>query len=111
MRVQSHFEAAPGMAAIGLADIDIEGPPQQALNAFAEAAQAAGWTVHFFHFDGSTADLPPRRFRMCIAEARQGERTLQLALEAAGRMSRGRLHWTEGQPQPPTMAGATPGGC
>ena len=111
MRVQSHFEAAPDMAAIGLADIAIEGPPQRALNAYAAAARAAGWSVQFFHFDGSTADLPPRFFRMCIAEARQGERTIQLSLEGDGRVSRGRLHWTEGEPQPSPLIGAMPGGC
>lgn len=111
MRVQSHFEAAPGMAAIGLADITAEGPPQRTLDAYAAAARAAGWTVQFFHFDGSTADLPPRFFRMCIAEARQGERMLRLSLEADGRMSRGGLHWTEGASATPTLMGAAPGGC
>jgi hypothetical protein len=38
--VQSHFEAAPGMAAVGLAYVDIEASPQAALEAYAHAARA-----------------------------------------------------------------------
>lgn len=110
MRVQSHFEAAPGMAALGMADVDIEGAPQAALNAYAEAARAAGWEVAFYRFDSMTPDLPPRPFRLCIAEARQGERLLRLSLERDGRWSRGSLNWIEGQP-PSSLIGATPGGC
>ena len=111
MRVQSHFEAAPGMAAIGLADVDIEAAPRAALEAYAQAARAAGWTVEFFTCESLTPDLPPRPFRMCIAEARQGSRLLRLALERDGRWSRGSLQWIEGEPPGPALAGATRGGC
>jgi hypothetical protein len=111
MRVQSHFEAAPGMAALGLANVDIEAAPQAALDAYAEAARAAGWTVAFFHFDSATPDLPPRPFRMCIAEARQGSRMLRLSLERDGRWSRGSLQWIDGDPPSPGLIGAAPGGC
>jgi hypothetical protein len=111
MRVQSHFEAAPGMAALGLAYVDVEAAPQRALEAYAQAARAAGWTVEFFRFDSMTPDLPPRPFRMCIAEARQGARLLRLSLEQDRRWSRGSLHWSEGAPPIPTLIGATPGGC
>jgi hypothetical protein len=111
MRVQSHFEAAPGMAALGLAQVDIEAAPQRALDAYAQAARAAGWEVAFFHFDGATPEIPPRPFRMCIAEARQGSRMLRLSLEEDGRWSRGSLHWSEGDPPIPNLIGAAPGGC
>lgn len=111
MRVQSHFEPAPGMAAIGLADVDIEGAPREVLDAYAQAAEAAGWAVEFSYFDATTPDLPPRRFRMCIAEARQGARLVRLALEADGRMSRGSLNWIEGEPAAPSLIGAVQGRC
>lgn len=111
MRVQSHFEAAPGLAAVGLADINLEGAPQPALAAYAEAAQAAGWSVEYFTFDGVTPDLPPRRFRSCIVEVRQGARLLRLALESDGGSSRGSLRWIEGEPPAPSISGAAPGRC
>jgi hypothetical protein len=48
---------------------------------------------------------------MCIAEARQGTRTLRLSLERDGRWSRGSLHWSDGEPPIPTLLGPAPGGC
>lgn len=109
--MQSHFEAAPGMSAIGLADIDIEGAPQAALEAYAQAARAAGWTVEFFTFESLTPDLPPRPFRMCIAEARHGTRMLRLSLERDGRWSRDSLQWIDGEAPSPGLIGAVPAGC
>ena len=111
MRVQSHFEAAQGMAALGLANIDIEAAPRAALEAYAQAARAAGWSVEFYTFDSMTPDLPPRPFRMCIAEARKGTRMLRLALERDGRWSRGSLQWIEGDPPAPGLIGATSSPC
>lgn len=111
MRVQSHFEAAPGFAALGLAKVDLEAAPQPALEAYAEAAREAGWTVEFSHYDGVRPDLPPRPFRMCIVEARKGARLLRLALEGDGRWSRGSLQWIDGVQPAPALIGAAPGPC
>jgi hypothetical protein len=110
MRVQSHFEAAPGMAAIGLADVEVRGAPGAAIESYAQAARAAGWEVQLLTFVAVTPDLPPQRFRMCIAEARREGRLLRLALQADGRMSRGSLNWIEGGPPGP-LVGAIPGHC
>jgi hypothetical protein len=111
MRVQSHFEAAPGMAAIGMADISVDGAPQAVLDAYARAAEAAGWTVAFWRFDGATLEIPPRSFRMCVVEARQRARMLRFALEQDGRRSSGSLQWIEGEPPAASLIGAAPGRC
>jgi hypothetical protein len=67
--------------------------------------------VEFYTFESMTPDLPPRRFRMCIAEARKGQRLLRLALEADGRTSRGSLNWIDGQAPASHLIGAVQGVC
>jgi hypothetical protein len=109
MRVQSNFEAAPGMPAIGMANVDFDIPTREALALYAKRMEAAGWSVTQAHLDTATPDLPPRRLRLCFVEARQDMRLVRLTLENGARRGAGTLQWIQGQATP--MIGAVAGGC
>jgi hypothetical protein len=53
--------------------------------------------------------LPPRRLRLCFAEARREGRLLRLSLADGARRGAGSLHWIEGESAP--MVGAVAGAC
>ena len=109
MKVRSHFEAAPGMIESGMADIAVTGSAANAQRTYAQALESEGWNVELSYFDGTTADLPPRRFHQCRVEARKGGRVLRLWLDENQSSSKGSLYWANGPAK--AILGGSPGAC
>jgi hypothetical protein len=107
--VRSHFEPAPGMIESGMADIGMTGSAADGQMAYAQALESQGWDVNLSYFDGTTPDLPPKRFHQCRVEARKGVRLLRLALEETGSSSKGSLYWANGPAK--SIMGGSPGTC
>ncbi|MGQ0533425.1 MAG: hypothetical protein ACT4OF_12140 [Caulobacteraceae bacterium] len=80
-----------------MGDVDVRGGAGEIIEAYARAAEAAGWSVAFFRLDTMSPDLPPQAMRLCMVEARREGRSLQLSLEHQGEMSLGTVHWMEGE--------------
>lgn len=108
--VRSHFEAAPGMMAMGMGDVDIDKAAPAATADYAAQLVQAGWTVKRYTFDTIAPELPPRPMRWCLVQAQKSTHSLTLRLEGTtANTSNGVLHWAEG-PLPPLM-GAVEGAC
>ena len=109
LTVRSHFEPALGMIESGMADISMTGSAADGQTAYAQALESQGWEVQLSYFDGTTPDLPPRRFHQCRVEARKGGRVLRLLLEQTGASSEGSLYWANGPAT--SIMGGSPGAC
>lgn len=97
LRVQSHYQPAPGHPALGMGDVEVRGNAGEIVDAYARAAEAAGWSVEFYRLDTMSPDLPPHALRLCMVEARRDGRILTLSLEQQGGVSQGSVHWIEGE--------------
>jgi hypothetical protein len=104
LRVQSHYEPAPGHPALGMADVDIRGEAGEIIDAYARVAEAAGWSVAFYRLDTISPDLPPHPLRLCMVEAQRDGRILTLSLEQRGERSLGGVHWIDGEREYPMRA-------
>jgi len=109
LRVRSHFEPAPGMIESGMADISIKASAADGQTAYAQALESQDWDVSVSYFDGTTADLPPKRLHQCRVEARKGGKVLRLLLEETGPVSNGSLYWADGPVN--AIMGGSPGAC
>ena len=107
--VQSHFEAAPGESARGVADFETDDAPRLVQAAYAQAAEAAGWTVELSQLRTLSPDLPPQPLHLCFVQARREGRSLTLSVQDENGHSAGTVHWADGDT--PSMRGATPGAC
>jgi hypothetical protein len=97
LTVRANFEAAPGYAAVGYAEIDGKTPAQVTSQRYEQALRSAGWTVRVGRFDSSTPDIPPKPLHWCIVEGRKGSRVQQMSVDIDDAQTVGRLHWTEGK--------------
>jgi hypothetical protein len=107
--VRSHFEPASGLVESGMADVTMPSSAAEGQLAYAKALETRGWDVNLSYFDGTTPDLPPRRFHQCHVEARKAGRLLRLALEEDGSSSKGSLYWADGPAN--SIIGGSPGNC
>jgi hypothetical protein len=104
LRVQAHFEPAPGQPATGYADIQTKGPAMAVVAGYSRRLEEEGWTVQALRQDLTSPDIPPRPLRYCIVRATQGSRGLMLQIDREGDDRSGRLFWSE--PAHPVPLGA-----
>jgi len=109
LTVRANFEAAPGHAATGYADIAGKAPARQIVQRYEQALRGAGWTVRSGRFDASSPHIPPRPIHWCIVEGRKGGRVQMMSVDIDESGTAGRLHWTEGKM--PFPIGAKDEGC
>jgi hypothetical protein len=104
LRVQAHFEPAPGEPTSGYADVETAGPAMAVIADYERRLSEAGWKVETHRLDLTSPDLPPQPLRYCVVRATHGSRGLMLQIDREGADRPGRLFWSE--PPHPAPIGA-----
>src|SRR5688500_17712690 len=82
LRVEAHYEAAPGHGESGLGRLTFDTSVPRAQAAYARQLERAGWTVEVSHFAAQLPEIPPREARFCLVQAlRDGKRLMFRTVE------------------------------
>ncbi len=112
VRVESHFEAAPGMPATGVAAVTFRGDQRIAVERYEADLRSGGFAVTRYERLTWSPDLPSRQFMLCMVEGVGGPastRVIRFSFAADSTAMPAKLFWMEGNVVP--LIGMAPGAC
>jgi hypothetical protein len=112
VEVESHFQQAGNMPAIGLAAVALKGEQRATVEKYESDLKSHGFIVTRYMAQFWSADIPSRRFVLCAVEGVQGatlQRTVRLSFSVDSNAMPTKLYWMEGEITP--LVGMTPGPC
>jgi hypothetical protein len=112
VEVESHFNAAPGLPASGLAAVAFKGKQQAVAEQYEDQLKIRGFEVTRYAYQTWSADIPSRPFILCMIEGVQPtapKHTVRLSFAVNSGAMPPKLYWTEGEAPP--LLGMAPGPC